>query len=747
MDGIVINWGALAGQFWPGVATFFAMTALGTVFIANRRARRLADDHRNLVLLMDNLSEGIYRSSLDGKLLTVNQALVRMNGYRSKEEMLNAPTDIASECYVQPERCRQFRDILLRDGVVRDFVSEIYRHRTRERIWIIESARIVRDPNSGRALYYEGSVREYSDTMKRLQIEEQFQKLTRNLPGGLFQITVRSRNDTKVVYLSEGFFETLGMPTQEITESADRFLRRIHPDDRKHFGSAVRESENSLLPLDHEFRIQDMRQRERWLRMIARPERSGDAIAWHGYVFDISTRKIQALEIEKLAYYDPLTRLPNRRLMGERIAAALASCAETGRHGALFFIDLDNFKSLNDTKGHDVGDRYLVEVAERLCRCLGPKDTVARMGGDEFVVIMEDLGADEASAASRAIITANQVLSALRIPFQFGDVQYASAASLGVVLFDKTETRPDELLKRADIAMYRAKASGRDSMALFEPHWMTGEHEQFTMLGELRKAIAENKLELHFQPQVDRAGQIIGAEALLRWHHPVLGDIPPERFIAVAEQNGLITSVCKQVLRNGARTLAEWQSSPATAKLRLAVNVSVHTFATTDYVGHLKSIIDEFAIEPSRLTLELTEHVMAKDPDLIAGRMRQLKALGVRFALDDFGTGYSSLSRLKSLPFDEIKIDGNFVSDIERSESDRSLVKTILAMASTLGLETVAEHVRSAEQEAFLHAFGCDYFQGYRYGRAVSAKTFANMVGTQSAERGDDSGTRVRLRA
>ncbi len=425
--------------------------------------------------------------------------------------------------------------------------------------------------------------------------------------------------------------------------------------------------------------------------------------------------------------------MPNRRLLSERIATALASCVQTGRRGALFFIDLDNFKSLNDTKGHDVGDKYLIEIADRLRRCLGQNDTVARMGGDEFVVVLKDLGPDEATAASRAIITANQVLSALRSPFALADINYASAASLGVVLFDRNEVRVDELLKRADIAMYRAKASGRDAMALFDPSWMAGENEQFTLLGELRKAIAENTLELHFQPQVDRAGQIVGAEALLRWHHPVLGDISPERFIAVAEQNGLIAAVCKQVLRTGARTLAAWQASPATANLRLSLNVSVQTFAATDYVGDLRSIIDEFAIDPSRLTLELTEHVMAKDPDLIAGRMRQLKALGIRFALDDFGTGYSSLSRLKALPFDEVKIDGNFVSDIERSESDRTLVKTILAMSGTLGLATVAEHVRTAEQEAFLHAFGCDYFQGYRYGRAMPAKAFADMVSARSA--------------
>ncbi|WP_157015222.1 PAS domain-containing protein [Mesorhizobium xinjiangense] len=278
MDGTIINWGTLAGQAWPGLAALVTLTALGTVCHANRRARKLAEDHRNATLLMDNLSEGIYRSSLDGKLLTVNDALVRMNGYESKQQMLDAPTDIASECYVRPERCGQFRDMLLRDGVVKDFVSEIYRHKTRERIWIIESARIVRDFRTGRALYYEGSVREYSDTMKRLQLEEQFQKLTRNLPGGLFQVTVQASGRTKVVYLSEGFFETLGMPTREIIESAERFRRRVHPDDRRRFLAVVRDAQDRLRPLDHEFRIMDMQERERWLRMIARPERSGDAI-------------------------------------------------------------------------------------------------------------------------------------------------------------------------------------------------------------------------------------------------------------------------------------------------------------------------------------------------------------------------------------------------------------------------------------------------------------------------------------
>jgi diguanylate cyclase (GGDEF)-like protein len=433
------------------------------------------------------------------------------------------------------------------------------------------------------------------------------------------------------------------------------------------------------------------------------------------------------MEIEELAYFDPLTRLPNRRMFLNRMTQAIAGCERRGDTGALLFIDLDNFKTLNDTQGHDIGDCFLVQVADRLRRCVNPRDMVARIGGDEFVVVLEETGSEAAHGTLRAITTANQILSALNRPFELGPLRHVGSASVGVVVFDGCEKRADEILKRADIAMYQAKAAGRNSMALFDPATMDREAQRYRMLSDLRTAFSDNQLDLYFQPQVDHTGRVTGAEALVRWEHPTLGRIPPDEFVALAEQFGLNDELADFVFGKGMEALAGWQRDPLMGHLRLALNVSVQSFSSDGFIAMARSKIEAFGVDPTMLTFELTEHVMAKDHRLVAARMAEAKKLGVRLSLDDFGTGYSSLAYLKQLPFDEIKIDGGFVADIENSDGDRALVKTILAMARMLGLSAVAEHVENVRQEAFLRAFGCDFFQGFLYSPAMPADQFAEM--------------------
>jgi diguanylate cyclase (GGDEF)-like protein len=410
------------------------------------------------------------------------------------------------------------------------------------------------------------------------------------------------------------------------------------------------------------------------------------------------------------------------------MAQATADCEARGAFGALLFIDLDNFKTLNDTQGHDVGDAFLIQVADRLRRCVGEKDLVARIGGDEFLIILDEAGADQARATLRAITSANRILGALRLSFELGELHHIASASIGVVVFDGRERRADELLKRADIAMYQAKAAGRNGMALFDPATMDREAERYRLLGDLRAALAGDQIDLHFQPQMDDSGRICGAEALVRWNHPTLGTIMPDAFILVAEQFGLGNELASLVFDKGLKTLAGWQADPSTAGLRLALNVSVQCFGGDDFIVLLKRLIASHGVDATMLTLEMTENVMARDHQLTARRMDEVKQLGIRLSLDDFGAGYSSLAYLKRLPFDEVKIDGGFVADIENSESDRALVKTILAMARTLGLTAVAEHVENVRQQAFLRAFGCDYFQGYLYSPALPLDRFMDLV-------------------
>ncbi len=714
---------------WLIAANFILSVLLGlwmlryrTLYIQSRVSQANYHD------LIDNLSEGVYRSTLDGQQLSANKALVRLNGYTTEAEMLAGVSDIGLEWYVEPGRRDEFRRVLQRDGHVEDFVSEIYRHKTRERIWVSESARLVHDKRSGKPLYCEGSVREVTETLKRLNLEAQFRKLTSELPGALFQFVNRDGHSSDIVYASAGLERITGRPVADFIAQPALFSEIIAKVDVDGFRESLRTAAANGSGWDHEFRIRDSEGREKWVRVTATPEISGSTITWHGYLIDVSVRKRYEMEIEELAFFDPLTKLPNRRLFLTRMTQAIAGCAARGDNDVLLFIDLDNFKTLNDTQGHDIGDAFLVKVAERLRRCLSPKDLVARIGGDEFVVIIEEAGTDAARATRRGIGAADQVLSALHDPFELGALNHVASASVGIVVFDGAEQRPDELLKRADIAMYQAKAAGRNGMALFDPATMDRESERYRLLSDLRQAFKRRELELFFQVQVDDTGTAIGAEGLLRWNHPEFGMVFPDRFIPLAEQFGLNDELTRYVLDAGVGVLAGWQSDPNSAHLRLSLNVSVQSFNTDDFARTLADIVDVHGIDASKLTLELTEHVMAQNHEHVAGRMAEVKKLGVRLSLDDFGTGYSSLAYLKTLPLDEVKIDGGFIADLEHAESNRALVKTILVMARNLGLAAVAEHVENVRQEAFLRAFGCDFFQGYLYGRAVPAAEFAAYV-------------------
>lgn len=450
-------------------ASLVLAALLAVRMLCNRRLYRVArDEQQNTAELIEHLSEGIYRSSLDGRQLSANPALVRLNGYDNETEMLGAVEDIAVEWYVEAGRRDEFREILHREGRVEDFVSEIFRHKTRERIWITESARIVHDKKSGKPLYYEGSVREITETVQRLKLEEQFRKLTRQVPGGLFQMVRHPDGRFSVPFLSSGFRKIAGMTEDEDPLDPGEFARLVDERDRARYGESLRVSGMAMEPWNCEFRARSLDGDEKWLRATAKPEAVEDGIIWHGYLADISLRKRQEMEIEELAYFDPLTGLPNRRRFLGRMEKALAARRERGGNGALLFIDLDNFKSLNDTRGHDVGDAFLVQVARRLGASVAADDMVARIGGDEFVVVLEPDSHDEALCTRHAITVANRILAALRDSFELGSLRYTASASIGVVVFDGREDRPGEILKRADIAMYQAKAAGRDGMVLFD---------------------------------------------------------------------------------------------------------------------------------------------------------------------------------------------------------------------------------------------------------------------------------------
>jgi len=456
---------------------------------------------------------------------------------------------------------------------------------------------------------------------------------------------------------------------------------------------------------------------------------------------DITQSKAAADEIEHLAFYDPLTHLPNRRLLRDRLKQSLAYNSRSGHGGALLFIDLDDFKALNDTLGHDKGDLLLQQVAERLLVCVREGDTVARMGGDEFVVMLEDLSHLALDAASQAKAVGGKILKSLNQPYSLASREHHSTPSIGVTLFNDKQSELDELLKQADIAMYQAKKAGRNTMRFFDQAMQDSVMVRATMEADLRGAIGgQEQLQLYYQMQIDSTGCIIGAEALARWKHPLRGMISPAEFIPLAEDTGLILPLGHWVLCTACQQLADWAAKPVTARLCLAVNVSAKQILTPTFVDDVLALVECFKIGPARLKLEITESMLLGNVDDIIDKMNVLKASGIDFSMDDFGTGYSSLQYLKRLPINQLKIDQSFVRDIATDNSDKAIIRTIIAMAITLELDIIAEGVELEEQRKLLLEQGCMRFQGFLFGKPVPIAEFeaqleSNVIASSSNQK------------
>ncbi len=443
---------------------------------------------------------------------------------------------------------------------------------------------------------------------------------------------------------------------------------------------------------------------------------------------DITLSKLAADEVERLAFYDPLTDLPNRRQLLNRLHQALASSTRRDRAGAVLFIDLDNFKALNDTLGHHRGDLLLQQVSQRLMVCVREDDTVARLGGDEFVVILEDLSEDVETAAAEARTAGVKILTTLSQPYQLDGRKYCSSSSIGVVLFDGHRNSVDELLKRADIAMYQAKMAGRNTLRFFDPEMQTAVTARAMLEDELHQALSEKQFTFYFQLQVNHTGNVVGAEMLIRWQHPKRGLVSPLDFIPLAEEIGLILPVGHLALKIACGQLKKWEAHSLTRHLQLAVNVSAYQFHQPDFVEQIIALIKESAIDPSKLKLELTESVVLNNINNTIFKMNALKDIGVCFSMDDFGTGYSSLSYLTKLPFNQLKIDQSFVRNIGIRLTDAVIVQTIIGMTNNLGMEVIAEGVETEAQRAFLEQHGCRLYQGYLFSKPVTLVEFEQLL-------------------
>jgi diguanylate cyclase (GGDEF)-like protein/PAS domain S-box-containing protein len=570
-------------------------------------------------------------------------------------------------------------------------------------------------PSDGGLTVYFRDVTDARKTEESLRLSEQrFRTIARATTDVVWDWNLE--DDT--LWASDSIEPVFGYTMADFSGPIRAWSDHIHQDERErvvsHIRSAIEGGEDQWMD-EYRFLRKDGTIALVLDRGYIIRDAGGRATRMIGAMVDLTERRQAERRIEYLAYYDVLTQLPNRQLLIERLQRAIDNCAQHRCTNALFFIDLDNFKSLNDTRGHAVGDQMLKQVAHRLSGCLSHQDTVSRFGGDEYVVLLEGLNADMEQACAQARTVGERMLMTLRQPYELEQYCHHSTASIGMVLFSDTGDDMGELLKRADMAMYEAKAAGRNTLRLFNPGMQAALSARMALENDLRQALrqCEREFELHYQPQIDRIGQVTGVEALVRWRHPARGMVPPAEFIPLAEETGLVMALGQWVLEKACKQLLAWAADPATAQIEVAVNVSARQFHHPQFVAQVLDAISVPGIDARRLKLELTETSLLENVDDTIAKMHVLKLHGVSFALDDFGTGYSSLAYLKQLPLDMLKIDRSFVLDLLTNQNDAAIARTIIALGRSLGLRVLAEGVETAAQRDFLFEHGCDAYQGY----------------------------------
>ncbi|MBT9552140.1 MAG: EAL domain-containing protein [Hydrogenophaga sp.] len=540
--------------------------------------------------------------------------------------------------------------------------------------------------------------------------------------------------EPRIVFVNEAFEKQTGYSRAEVLGQTPRILLDLDPSMFKLLEKAkgLKETRQART----ELMVHRKNGASFWVELeVVSVQASAEEVThWVAVGRDITQRKNAEDMIRHLAFYDPLTDLPNRQLLLDRLQKALSQSARTGQHGALMFIDLDNFKILNDTLGHHIGDQLLQQVAQRLTKSVRKTDTVARLGGDEFVVMVDDLSTDPAAAASKSRALSEKVLNMLREPFQIAGHQHFATPSIGVTPFSGEQSDVSELLKQADLAMYQAKSLGRNTLCYFDPDMQATVSANAAVGAALRVGLREKQFVVHYQPQVDRQGVITGVEALVRWQHPDKGLIKPADFIPVAEDTGLILPLGMWVLETACEQLATWAGWQQTANLSIAVNVSVYQFRHPNFVDMVMAAIKRTGIRPHRLKLELTESLLADRMEITIQKMGMLKELGVTLSLDDFGVGYSSLSCLKRLPLDQLKIDKGFVADVLTDPNDAAISRAIISLAQSLSLQVVAEGVETHEQRDFLAYQGCDQFQGHLFAPALPIETLEAFLRNPSSD-------------
>ncbi len=695
-----------------------AKNQFATVF-ADVTERKTAETAlRSYKQVIETTADGFWVTDMQGRLLEANRAYADISGYTVQE--LQGMHISQLEATEKPEDTRAHIDKIMREGSDR-FETK---HRRKDGVVLDIEVVVTRMQEEKKLFVFSRDISE----RKRAEQELRIAAAAFETHDAILITDVNSN----IVRVNKAFTEITGYSAEEVLGKNPRMMSSGRQD--KEFYAAMWQQISRTGSWAGE--IWDRRKNgdiyPKWLTITAVKDGAGVVTQYVAIFSDITARKMAEEEIRNLAFYDALTQLPNRRLFQDRLYAALQASARHDDHGALLFIDLDRFKLLNDTLGHDYGDLLLVEVAQRIKSCVREIDTVARLGGDEFVVLLEGTGTDREDASRKAGLVAEKIREALARAYVLKGHEHYSSPSIGISLFHDGEETMDELVKHADAAMYQAKNAGRNTVRFYDPSLQKDLETRATLENDLRRAIDNHELQLYYQIQVDRQHRPVGAEGLLRWIHPQRGMVSPAQFIPVAEDSSLILEIGDWVLETVCTQLAVWDSDARMRQLTLAMNVSANQFRMHGFVEQVTAMLRKHGVEPGRLKLELTEGVVLNDIDDVTAKMSALRTLGVKLSLDDFGTGYSSLSYLKRLPLDQLKIDQSFVRDIASDPGDAGMVRSIIDMAKNFKHEVIAEGVETEAQLVFLEQNGCMVYQGYFFGKPVPLVQFEAQVRERS---------------
>lgn len=713
----------------PGVECLILQAQDITRFKLAEEALRFAEEKYRSIF--ENAVEGIFQSSPDGRYLSANPSLARIYGYESASHLIHSVRDISREVYVDADTRDRFLERMERDGSVSGFEARA-RRRDGSVIWISENARVVRG-SDGRVLYFEGTVedisarREAEDALRTSQ--ERYALAAQGANGGLWEWDLLAGT----FYYSPRWAAIVGVAEKDLSSRPEEWWDRTHPRDIELLRQEIQAHiEGQTGHFECEFRILHKDGTWRWVlsRGTALRDAEGRALRIAGSVEEVTARKRVEEQLMQGALYDGLTGFPNRALLMDRARRALVRSRRSPgvNYVGLIQLDIDRFKLVNDSLGHEAGDELVVAVGQAMEECLNARDTIARLGGDEFAILME--GYTDISVFTRM---AESVQSRIAQPMKLRGQELYVTVSAGIAISERAQDQAEDLLRDAEAAMYKAKGRGKGHCMLYNP----GMHEyaaaHLEMESALRRAVEREEFRVYFQPIVEvETGRLAGFEALARWQHPEKGIVAPAVFIPLAEETGVIVDIGRMVLRDSCRHVARWRATHAGCDdVWISVNLSVKQFAMPDIVDQVRSVLFETGLPGENLKLEITESVIMDNSADVSQKVLGLKDMGIRLSIDDFGTGYSSLSYLHQFPFDTLKIDRSFVMRLGDAPERTAIVRTIVQLAQNLGMETVAEGVETRYQLGVLRSMGCRYGQGYLFAKPVphdQAETWLGSV-------------------